>query len=284
MQLNCLMVASLLLFSAVVIVRIVKSTIADRSIRRGWQLNAVVIAFVAAFELYYCLFNHGTELTLIHSFIPVVLSGLLVTGALLLKKTIEYLKEVNTINGIKVYDPVSGAFNRIYLEQRLDTEVARCHRYGSPLGVVAVEIKDFIQLNDEYGHQGSSIASNKIARRLKTLLRETDVVASFSAGRFVLVLPDTPEGSLAGLVNRLRSAIDGMIVIDGAGKENSVKVNVLFGTSYCELKTRNGQELIHKAFSSSGQESPYDYLTGPVANETIRPLYIESKAALQNRA
>lgn len=240
---------------------------ADRTVRRGWQVSASFTGIVAIVQLYYCLFENRESSAFDENSVLLVLSAVLVINVFLLRKTIDYIKEVNTINGINIFDPVSGVFNRIYLEQRLDAEVARCHRYGSPLGVVSVEIKDFIQLNDEYGHQGSAIASTKIAKRLKSLLRETDVVASYSAGRFVLVLPDTPEGSLAGLINRLRSAIDGLVVIDGAGVEKSVKVNVIFGTSHCELKTRNGHELIHKAFSSSSEESPYDYLTESVSND-----------------
>lgn len=269
MTILCLLAVGLLLFSAIATVKIVRETLAARSMRRSWQVSALVTGVVAFVLLYFGLFGGGVESAFIQSSALVILSAVLVVNAFLLRKTMEYIKEVNAINGITVIDPVSGVFNRIYLEQRLDTEVARCHRYGSPLGVVTVEIKDFIQLNDEYGHQGSAIATSKIAKRLKSLLRETDVVASFSAGRFVLILPDTPEGSLSGLVNRLRSAIDGLVVIDGAGIENSVKVNVIFGTSHCELKTRNGQELIHKAFSSSNQESPYDYLTEPVTHEDV---------------
>ncbi len=266
MNFFCLLAAALLFASSITVVKTARSTLADRAIRRGWQASAVVTGLVACLLLHNQLFSNEVDTTLFLGGCMFILSAVVAINVLLLKKTIEYIKEVNTISGITVLDPVSGVFNRLYLEQRLNTEVARCHRYGSPLGVVSVEIKDFILLNDEYGHQGSAIAASKIAKRLKVLLRETDVVASFSAGRFVLVLPDTPEGSLTGLVNRLRSSIDGMVVIDGGGVESSVKINVNFGSSHCELKTRNGQELINEAFSSSGQESPYDYLTEQIAN------------------
>lgn len=268
-----LVAAGLLACSIFFTIKIVKSHLADRDLRRGWQISAMVLVIVGGLLIYQIVLGSGAGIQWVQQLSLFTLCLVLLVNAWLLKKTIEYIKEVNTINGINVYDPVSGVFNRAYLEQRLDTEVARCHRYGSPLGVVSAEINDFIQLNDEYGHQGSAIASTKIAKRLKDLLRETDVVASYSVGRFVLVLPDTPEGSLHGLVNRLRSAIDGLVVIDGAGVEESVKINVTFGTSHCELKTRSGKELIHKAFSSAGHESPYDYLTEPVddqvANEDL---------------
>ena len=260
MQVICLLIAVLLMASAIVTFRIVKSAVGDRRIRHAWQMCSLAIGVIALCAVAFIVTGRAVDLTLLEVAVPIILSSILILNCYLLSSTFTYFKEVNTIKGINVYDPVSGVFNRIYLEQRLDSEVARCHRYGSPLAVVAVEIKDYLQLNDEYGHQGSAIATNKLAKRLKDLLRETDVVASFSAGRFVLVLPDTPEGSLAGLINRLRSAVDSMVVIDGAGVENSVKINVMFGTSHCELKTRNGQELIRKAFSLCSEESPFDFM------------------------
>lgn len=260
MQLICLLVAALQLASAIVIFRIVKSTIGDRKIRQAWQACSLLMGGVALSFITFIVSGRAESISAAALFGPLILSFILILNCYLLNRTILYLKEVNTMKGINVFDPVSGVFNRVYLEQRLDSEVARCHRYGSPLAVVAVEIKDYILLNDEYGHQGSAIATSKLAKRLKDLLRETDVVASFSAGRFVLVLPDTPEGSLSGLVNRLRSAVDSMVVIDGAGVENSVKISVMFGASHCELKTRNGQELIHRAFSECSEESPFDFM------------------------
>lgn len=260
MEVICLLVAVLLMVSAIVTFRIAKSSIGDRKIRRAWQALSVVMGGVALAGIVFSVSGRVANVTVLELLLPLFLILVLVVNCYLLNRTVTYFNEVNTGEGINVYDPVSGVFNRIYLEQRLDSEVARCHRYGSPLAVVAVEIKDYLQLNDEYGHQGSAIATSKLARRLKDLLRETDVVASFSAGRFVLVLPDTPEGSLTGLINRLRSAVDSMVVIDGAGLENSVKINVMFGTSHCELKTRDGQELIRKAFSVCSQESPFDFM------------------------
>lgn len=247
MLIKCLIVAGLLAFVATAIVPIAKSSLADRRLRRGWLLYAGTVFGVAILEVYLFFFGSDVSAMLNEDLVPLLLSLILVGHVFLLKKTFSYLSEVTSVKGTNIYDPVTQVFNRIYLEQRLDTEVARCHRYGSPLAVVVVEIRKFIQLNDEYGHQVSAIATTRLAKRLISLLRETDVVASFSAGKFALVLPDTPEGSLPGLVNRLRSAIDGLVVVDGAGIENSVRINVVFGTGCCELDTRNGKELMHKA-------------------------------------
>lgn len=279
-----LAIGGMLLCTALLLLRLVKLSLADRTLRKCWQANAVLLVVVAVLEFYSLLIDPVLIPYLNGVVVPAALSLFALFSVILIRQTIAYLVEINSFNGITVLDPISGVFNRTYIEQRLDTEVARCHRYGSPLAVVAVQICEFQQLNDEYGHQGSAIATSKLAKRLTSLLRETDVVASFGTGRFVLVLPDTPEGNLAGLVERLRSAIDGMVVIDGGAIEESVKIDVVFGASHCELDTRDGHELLLKAFSSA-TEPAYDYMSE--ANETPaidREFYNESGWKGENAA
>jgi predicted signal transduction protein with EAL and GGDEF domain len=51
-----------------------------------------------------------------------------------------------------VLDPVTNMFNRRYIVQRLEDEIARCQRHGSPLTVIALDLDGFKQINDDCGH------------------------------------------------------------------------------------------------------------------------------------
>lgn len=228
-----------------------KESVSDKRIRAFWKvLAAAMIAVVLLHALEFVVGREGGVLLFLKS-VSIVLWGSILLGySILFRVTLRYLRDLNKVDGLSIIDPVSGVYNRIYLEQRLNTEIARSQRYGSPLSVVTVEIMKFEKLNDEFGYQGSGIAIKKVAKKLTSLLRETDVVCSYGAGRFVLVLPDTPEGSIAGLINRLRSAIDGIVIIDGRGMEKSVSINVTFSYSHCDMKTDNSKALIDQAFES----------------------------------
>ena len=175
--------------------------------------------------------------------------SIVLCAAGLMSKTLDFMQSVNTISGINIIDQTTGVYNQTYLEHRLSNEVARCHRYGSPLSVVSLSVVSFSALQEEYGHQAGGVTLRKVASKLVALLRETDVVTSIGNGRFVLILPDTPESSVDGLVTRLHGAIDGMEVINGAAKEKCVLINVKFGKSHCTLQTDDGKELIERAVS-----------------------------------
>ncbi len=256
MLLTCLITAALIMTASVMVYRVAKSTIADRRLRTLWAGTSATIAVLTIIALVSCVLLGPAAMSFLQLAYPVATGIAILSYAILLIKTIEYFSNINSVNGIKIVDPLTGAYNQIYLEQRLSSEIARSHRYGSPLSVVSLSIDDFAGLQEEYGHQAGGIAVKKVAVKLADLLRETDVVTTSGNGRFILVLPDTPEGSVDGLITRLHSAIDGMEVIDGSGKERSVFISVKFGKSHCGLKTDGGQELIDRAIEREASPQP----------------------------
>ncbi len=225
--------------------QLAKTLIADAGLRRLWYAFVGLIALVAFSQLIY-LFLMKDDGFVVGLFATINMLMMLGTGVLLFK-TIGYMRELNSINGIKIVDEATGAYNQTYLEQRLGNEVARCHRYGSPLSVVSLSVTGFPALQEEYGHQAGIVALKKIFGRLEALLRETDIITSQGNGRFVLILPDTPESSVDGLIIRLHGALDGLEVISGAKKERSVYINVKFGKSHCSLQTDSSEELVSRA-------------------------------------
>ena len=256
MLLTCFITAVLIIAASVMVFRVAGRAIADRRLRYSWKVVSVSIAALTLTAFFLCLLSGSAAMSFLRTAFPLVAGGAIFTYAILLVKTIEYFGNINSVNGIKIVDPITGAYNQIYLEQRLSSEIARSHRYGSPLSVVSLSINDFSGLQEEYGHQAGGIAVKKVAVKLTDLLRETDVVTTLGSGRFILLLPDTPEGSVDGLITRLHSAIDEMEVIDGSDKERSVFINVKFGKSHCGLKTDSGQELIDRAVLREASPQP----------------------------
>lgn len=179
--------------------------------------------------------------------LPPCFAGLFLSLSLLVCQTLSQLKHLYQGDGIGIFDKVTRVHNRYYLEQRLDAEVARSHRYNTPLALVAVDLVDFDILNDEYGHQAGDIAVTRVAETLKKQLRETDIVARYYPNCFLLILPDTPERNVHALVNRLEDVLNGLVVIEGTDSEKSLCVSVRFGLSTCTLSTVNAGEMITKS-------------------------------------
>lgn len=87
-------------------------------------------------------------------------------------------------------DPLTGLYNRRYLDATIERELARSKRYGRPLSVMLVDIDHFKRINDTYGHQ----AGDEVLKALAAMLhaRETDVACRYGGEEFLLFLPDMP--------------------------------------------------------------------------------------------
>jgi diguanylate cyclase (GGDEF)-like protein len=104
-------------------------------------------------------------------------------------------------------DPLTGAWNRRYLEGVLETEVSRAMRYGQPLTLIMLDIDGFKLVNDAFGHLQGDAVLVEIVRRLQKRLRSEDVLCRWGGEEFLIL---TPHGRLQGaqiLAEELRQVI-----------------------------------------------------------------------------
>ncbi|WP_342130849.1 sensor domain-containing diguanylate cyclase [Hydrogenophaga sp. OTU3427] len=86
-------------------------------------------------------------------------------------------------------DVLTGLFNRRYLQDMLARELARCHREGTPLCVMMIDIDHFKQVNDRHGHQVGDEVLRRLGLLLSTEARHEDVPCRYGGEEFVLLLP-----------------------------------------------------------------------------------------------
>lgn len=88
-------------------------------------------------------------------------------------------------------DPLTGLYNRRYLDDSLNREIARCLRQGDPLSLILIDLDHFKAVNDDYGHNAGDRVINQLAMVLTTLSRTSDIVCRFGGEEFLVVLPGT---------------------------------------------------------------------------------------------
>lgn len=100
-------------------------------------------------------------------------------------------------------DPLTGVFNRRYLEQWLTNEIARSQRHRYALTVVLFDLDAFKQINDDFGHSVADRVLQEFAERLRKATRGADVAGRFGGDEFLAVLPECTSQGVQGILQRL---------------------------------------------------------------------------------
>jgi diguanylate cyclase (GGDEF)-like protein len=104
-------------------------------------------------------------------------------------------------------DPLTGLFNRGYVDDRLAMELSRAQRYGKALTVAVVDADHFKALNDTHGHAAGDVVLRKLAALLRGSFRQSDTTGRYGGEEFVVILPETDIETACRKVESLRERI-----------------------------------------------------------------------------
>ena len=90
-----------------------------------------------------------------------------------------------------IRDPLTGLYNRRFLEESLNREMARCKRSGCVFSLMMMDLDHFKRFNDTFGHDAGDSVLRSFAQALQENTREGDIICRFGGEEFVVVLPDT---------------------------------------------------------------------------------------------
>jgi len=110
-----------------------------------------------------------------------------------------------------IRDPLTGLYNRRFLEESLNREMARCKRNGNAFAVLMIDVDHFKRFNDTYGHDAGDSTLRAISGALQRSTRESDIVCRFGGEEFVIVLPDA---NLQGASARAQRIVEFVRVLD----------------------------------------------------------------------
>src|SRR5258708_7258486 len=121
------------------------------------------------------------------------------------RQLLERADHSHILRNLAMIDPLTGLYNRRFAEQRLAAEVARSERRGHPLTVLTLDLNNFKQINDTYGHPAGDQVLQEFASRLNKVIRGSDLAVRLGGDEFLVVLPECTLEQLKLVLHRLRS-------------------------------------------------------------------------------
>ncbi|MBI1747645.1 MAG: diguanylate cyclase [Acidobacteria bacterium] len=122
------------------------------------------------------------------------------------------LKLRETLRNQSIRDPLTGLFNRRYMEETLEREIRRSERSHRPLGAVMIDIDHFKHFNDTFGHEAGDLLLREVGALLATQIRDGDIACRHGGEEFALILPESPLEAVRQRAEELRLGVRQMSV------------------------------------------------------------------------
>ena len=115
------------------------------------------------------------------------------------------LREALRVQSIR--DPLTGLFNRRYMEESLERELHRAARNQRPLGLVMLDLDHYKRFNDTFGHAAGDTMLRALSNCLQTHIRREDIACRYGGEEFTLILPDASREVMQQRAERLREEV-----------------------------------------------------------------------------
>ena len=146
-----------------------------------------------------------------------------------------------------IHDPLTGLYNRRYLNETIEREIARANRENDVFSIIISDIDHFKMINDTYGHQVGDTILVEIARIQEKHTRGSDIACRYGGEEFLLVLPGTKLDFAIKRAEEIRQKCADTILQQG---ENVLNVTMSFGVATYPDHGQEADEIIIKADSA----------------------------------
>lgn len=168
-----------------------------------------------------------------------VLENLRERIAHLSKENLELIVKNRVLAEVSARDALTGLYNRWYVIEKIESEINRSLRHGSPMALLMIDLDHFKDVNDTFGHTAGDEVLRNVARVLRESCRVYDVPGRYGGEEFCVVLPETTMRSVPVVAERIRARLEqnareiagtpvtvtasiGIAGVDGEGSEDPV--------------------------------------------------------------
>ncbi len=134
------------------------------------------------------------------------------------------LRESLTRQSIR--DPLTGLFNRRYMEESLEREVRRAERRATSLGIMMLDVDRFKDFNDLLGHEAGDIVLRRLGSYLSRNIRGEDIACRYGGEEFTVIMPDATMEDVLRRAENIREGAKEELKISHGGKIYGVTISI----------------------------------------------------------
>jgi diguanylate cyclase (GGDEF)-like protein len=140
--------------------------------------------------------------------------------------TISNLALREALQGLAIRDPLTGLYNRRYMQEFLDREIHRSRRSERPLSLMMIDIDYFKRYNDNFGHPAGDDALRLVGDALRQSVRAEDLACRYGGEEFVLILPECALEPAAVRAEQVRTHLEELYVERAGELPGSVTISI----------------------------------------------------------
>ena len=143
-----------------------------------------------------------------------------------------------------IHDPLTGVYNRRYLDETLPREMARAQRDEAPLAIIMLDLDFFKTINDTHGHAAGDVILKNVAACLTKVIRQNDFICRYGGEEFIIVMPGMPIDEAFTRMEECRQTIQNMVTTYNAQK---ILITISGGISIFNVHGTTRDELLKAA-------------------------------------
>ena len=155
-------------------------------------------------------------------------------------KNAQLLSEVEKL---ALSDGLTGVLNRRAFDEKIAYEIERAERYSEPISMIIIDVDNFKQMNDQYGHDIGDKRLKKIAHIISVTSRSPDLVARIGGEEFAIILPNTPLEGAAILAERIRINVERNFLPKDPSSQREPASTVSIGVAEFPRHAKNSSQL-----------------------------------------
>ena len=191
----------------------------------------------------------------------------------------ERKKNEELIKHLAYYDALTGLPNRSLFNDMLNKELAKARRRGSPLSIMFIDLDRFKFVNETIGHSTGDLLLHSVANRLKSIMREGDIVGRLGGDEFVVLIPDLGDVQDTSVIaEKIIRQLSQQYVLNGT----EMYVTASVGVSIFPANGQDKETLIKNAetamyYAKEQGRNCFQFYNPSINANTLKKLSLESR-------